>query len=94
MRTVTELIEAAGGPAAIASRVGLTKSAVHKWPLIGIQDRYWDTLIELAGASAEELHTANRLARETAAQKTSASEPDQIVEADGKVEAPTKEHAA
>ena len=68
MRTVAEIIKDAGGPRAIheASGGSITKDAVYKWPQIGISDRHWAILIDLAGASPGELFEANRMARDTA----------------------------
>lgn len=70
MRTITEIIKAAGGPRAIsdASADGISKDAVYKWPSIGIPDRHWALLIEMAGASPDELFAANRTAREPTAE--------------------------
>lgn len=69
MRTVSEIIDAAGGPKAISEASGgkVKPDAVYKWPSIGIQDRHWPILIERANATPEELFAANLSARETAA---------------------------
>lgn len=74
-KSIRDIIEGAGGEQAIADRIGKTKWAVKKWPDIGIQDRYWDALIELTGTDDKgapkltiaELHEANRVARDTQA---------------------------
>ncbi len=65
MRLLSEIIEAAGGPKAIeeASGGAIRRDAVYKWPVIGVRDRHWHILIELAGACPEELYRANLVAR-------------------------------
>ena len=65
MRTLNEIIEAAGGPGGIEARSGgaITRDAVYKWPTIGVPDRHWELLITHADSSAEELYQANRVAR-------------------------------
>lgn len=65
MRTISEIIEAAGGPRAISEASGgkVKPDAVYKWPSIGIQDRHWPILIQRAGATPDELFEANRTAR-------------------------------
>lgn len=63
MRTIPEIIEAAGGLAVVAERTGL-KDGVRKWPQIGIPDRYWPVLIDLVpGLNPDDLYTANRAVR-------------------------------
>jgi len=71
MRTISEIIKAAGGAKAIeaASCGSITTDAVYKWPGIGIPDRHWETIIPLAGSSPDELYAANIAARSAAAQK-------------------------
>lgn len=66
MRNVAEIIKDAGGPRAIheASNGSVKKDAVYKWQHIGVPDRHWPILIELAGATPEELFEANRMARD------------------------------
>ena len=60
MRTIPEIIEAAGGLAVVAQRTGL-KDGVRKWAQIGIPDRYWPVLIGLVPElSPDELYAANR----------------------------------
>lgn len=63
--TVKEIISKAGGPKAVAEALGgsVKVDAVYKWPSIGIPDRHWPKLIELAGVSAQELFDANVAAR-------------------------------
>jgi hypothetical protein len=65
MRTLAQIIEAAGGPRAIAEASGdrVKKDAVYKWPTIGIPDRHWPLLMSLTTVSADELFEANRAAR-------------------------------
>lgn len=69
MRTISQIIDDAGGPTKIASGLELhglgelSTSAIHKWKRNGILDRYWPVLIELAGATAEELFQANEQLR-------------------------------
>jgi hypothetical protein len=64
-RTVREIIEAAGGPIAIAaaSEGSVTAEAVYKWPRIGIPDRHWTFILPLARATADEMLAANVAAR-------------------------------
>lgn len=66
MRTVPEIIRAAGGARSIheASNGALTKDAIYKWPSIGIPDRHWSLVMTLSGATPEELFNANTTARE------------------------------
>ena len=60
MRTVPEIIEAAGGYKIVGERVALT-DGVRKWPEIGIPNRYWDALIAMCSdLTVDELHAANR----------------------------------
>lgn len=68
--TVDQIITKAGGPAAIEEAIkeavdadNLSRWAIYKWPKIGIPDRHWPTLMRLAGVSADELLTANQVAR-------------------------------
>lgn len=65
MRTITEIIKAAGGARVVAEALksDLTKDAVYKWAQIGIPDRHWETVIRLADSSPEELYQANLAAR-------------------------------
>ncbi|MCO6386374.1 carph-isopro domain-containing protein [Aliihoeflea sp. 40Bstr573] len=65
MRTVAEIIKDAGGAKAIADRSAgaLQRDAVYKWTSIGIPDRHWTLLIELAGSNPAELYEANLGAR-------------------------------
>ncbi len=59
MRSIPEIIEAAGGIAVVAERTGL-KDGVRKWSQIGIPDRYWPALIDLApDLTLAELYAAN-----------------------------------
>lgn len=69
MRTISDIIRSAGGARGIeAATEGRIKSdAVYKWPGIGIPDRHWPTLIDLAGTTPDELFEANKAARETVA---------------------------
>jgi len=67
MKTIPQIIEAAGGLKAVAEKTGL-KDGVRKWPDIGVPDRYWAVLIDLVpGLTPEDLYDANRAAREAAA---------------------------
>jgi hypothetical protein len=72
MRTIEEIITAAGGARAISEASGpaddagkrpLTYDAVYKWSKIGVPDRHWPLLISMAKASPDELFEANKLAR-------------------------------
>jgi hypothetical protein len=64
-RTIPELIEGAGGPAAIVRALdnAISVEAVYKWPKIGIPDRHWPVLIPMALSDAEEMMAANIKAR-------------------------------
>ncbi len=64
-RSLKEIIEAAGGPGAIAaaSDGGVTAEAVYKWRKIGIPDRHWPLLMRMCAVSADELLAANVAAR-------------------------------
>ncbi len=63
MRTIPEIIEAAGGSKTVGERVAL-KDGVRKWPEIGIPNRYWDALIAMCpDLTVDELHAANRVLR-------------------------------
>ena len=74
MRTISEIIEASGGPRAIsdASAGTITKDAVYKWHAIGIQDRHWPLLMTLTDATPEELFEANIKARASKAEGAAA----------------------
>lgn len=78
-QTVSDLIKAAGGPAAIQAeldRVGsaLTRDAIYKWQKTGIPDRYWFVMITLANCSPDQLYHANCLARGVTPALTEAAE--------------------
>lgn len=74
-RTIREIIEAAGGAAAIAAKHAaehdqkLTVDAVYKWRHSGIPDRYWSTIKPMAGADEAELFAANEAARAARSEK-------------------------
>lgn len=65
--TIPDLIKRAGGATAIqrGSRGEVSAAAVYKWPKIGIPDRHWPLIISLTGATADELLSANQIARAT-----------------------------
>lgn len=75
MRTVSDIIEAAGGVQAIArhlpskvNRLGRPvdrASAVYKWTGTGIPERHWPLLIKLAKTSPSELFKANQAVRQS-----------------------------
>ena len=69
LTTIAEIIEKAGGPAAIAeaSEGALKKDAVYKWKTIGVPDRHWPILIDKAGVTPEQIYAANLAARRVAA---------------------------
>lgn len=69
MRTIKDIISAAGGAKAITAEANDTFAvdAVYKWSTIGIPDRHWPILIKLANTTPEELFEANRQARQGAA---------------------------
>lgn len=65
MRTINDIIEAAGGVDAVASGLSdrnpkpVTRWAVFKWRQNGIPSKHWPFLITAAGASADELLALN-----------------------------------
>lgn len=65
VKTVSDIISAAGGAVAIAaaSEGAVTPDAVYKWSRIGIPDRHWTFILPLAGATADEMLAANVAAR-------------------------------
>lgn len=77
MRTVTQIIEACGGPEAIEAAAGphptkdgkpkLSHWAIRKWPQSGIPEWHWPLLMGLSDLTVEELHAANEAARQVAA---------------------------
>jgi len=66
---IRDIIKRAGGASAIAAAAPadapVTIEAVYKWPKIGIPDRHWPWIMQLAGVTADELLTANVAARST-----------------------------
>jgi hypothetical protein len=68
MKTVRDIIAAAGGPREIAraakkSRYKLVAKSVYDWPTIGIPEKHWATILKLADVSVAELHQANEAVR-------------------------------
>ena len=65
LRTIREIIEAAGGAPTVASALQrkVTPDAVYKWYDIGIPDRHWPTIMPMADATAAEMLAANISAR-------------------------------
>jgi len=63
LRTVREIVDAAGGAVALAPDLKVTADAIYKWDRIGIPDRYWSTIIPRAASNAAELLAANISAR-------------------------------
>jgi len=65
MRTISEIIKAAGGARTIheASGGAFKTDAVYKWHEIGVPDRHWPLLMTLTDATPEELFEANIKAR-------------------------------
>ena len=65
-KTISDIIELAGGPAAIAkasaSGKAVTIWGVHRWRRNGIRDVHWPMLIELSlgRVSVDDLYAANR----------------------------------
>jgi hypothetical protein len=69
MRTIKDIIRDAGGARAVkeaANQRGceLTIWAPYKWQTEGVPDRHWPVLVDLAGATPEELYRANLALRE------------------------------
>lgn len=71
IRTVEEIINDAGGAAAVAeacAAMGLAEkpihlTTIHKWRVNGIPEKLWRLLIEHAGATPAELHAVNEAIR-------------------------------
>lgn len=63
--TISDIIERAGGAEKIAPACKLKKDAIYKWPGIGIPDRHWSKIIDLAEGkvTVQMLYEANRAAR-------------------------------
>ena len=57
------IIASCGGVVVIAQTGGLTVDAVHKWRKIGCQWQHWSHLIDLCGATPDELYRANLAVR-------------------------------
>jgi hypothetical protein len=72
MREIKQIINDAGGAAAIARASGgaFKIDAVYKWPEIGIPDRHWPLIIKLAESAPEELYAANVSARSPSTKET------------------------
>lgn len=70
MRTISEIIKAAGGARGIseATEGAVKVDAIYKWQTIGVPDRHWPILIQLGGSSPDELFEANRIARSASEQ--------------------------
>jgi len=73
MREIKQIINDAGGAAAVAaaSNGEFKVDAVYKWPSIGIPDRHWPLIIRLASTDPEELYAANVAARSPSSQDQS-----------------------
>jgi hypothetical protein len=63
LRTVREIVDAAGGAVSLSPVLGVTPDAIYKWDSIGIPDRHWPKLIPIAASNAAELLAANIAAR-------------------------------
>jgi hypothetical protein len=70
--TISEIIEKAGGREAVAAALSAARGegkeikpdAIRKWPMIGIPDRHWPTIIEMVpGLTPQDLFDANVAAR-------------------------------
>lgn len=74
MRTINEIIEAAGGPSAIVNATDgkIDSSTVRRWRMSGIPDLRWPLFIELANSSPEELYAANQALDRYPGQKAAA----------------------
>lgn len=69
MKTIKEIVEAAGGFIAVAKRCDLSVRGVYAWQEVGALDKYWPALIEMGdGAFAvDDIYQANCALREAAA---------------------------
>lgn len=65
MWNIPQIIDRAGGAAAIAKRIKKQPTAVYKWKTIGIPDRHWPVLIEMAEEAfgPADLYSANAATR-------------------------------
>lgn len=70
--TISEIIEKAGGRDAVAAALSADRGegkeikpdAIRKWPMIGIPDRHWPTILKLVPElTPQELFDANVAAR-------------------------------
>ncbi len=59
MRTVRELIAAAGGHKKLAAQIGITESGIKRWRQIGIPPKHWALMMRLVQSNIEELEAAN-----------------------------------
>ena len=62
--TVENLIDRSGGVQALADAARVWPGTVRSWKVKGIPDRYWHFLIDLGGATADELLAANQKVRD------------------------------
>ena len=62
-RSISDLIESAGGAGKISAALQISPDAVYKWRDIGIPDRHWPVLLAMTNATAEEMLAANISAR-------------------------------
>jgi len=66
---ISALIERCGGPDAIvqasadAGNKVTDRSTVYKWSRIGVPEKHWGLLIELSGATPNQLHAMNERVR-------------------------------
>lgn len=61
--TVRDILARCGGASQVASRASVSIWAVYKWYRNGVPQEHWDTVMDLSGASPQEIYHANRLAK-------------------------------
>lgn len=83
--TVADIIERAGGAAAIArasaeqSDGTVTADAARKWGKNGIPDRHWPLVMGLAGTTADQMLAANVVARGAGGEQAAADSDQPVV---------------
>lgn len=84
MKSVADIISLAGGESAIAATLEkvsestpgvkrLSVSAIRKWRMNGIPDRYWSAIKDLAEVTSDDLLAANNALRTAPSCKSRAS---------------------
>jgi hypothetical protein len=61
--SVRDIIECAGGPKGLASRVPIKQKSIYCWFEKGIPEKHWAAVISVCGVTLEQLHRANEALR-------------------------------